>query len=152
MKKHDLETQIKEVLANKTKLSQESELALFSQAENSLSVRRKRIASREAAAHLANQAKERRLVGLQQFFSRIAEFLAIHPDAPAAATTFIALVLAFISLQERPGTPFKVSYANLPDLPKTNDFPARYDAQLSAERQAYEREVEDAHRKTSGEF
>jgi len=137
MNSFDFETKVTQALSIKAKLSTESELLLFAQAENLLSARRERISSRETVARLANRAKRQRL-------------LAIHPDMPAAATTFIVLILAFIVLHSRPEITFRVSYSDLPDLPKTNDFPARYDAQLFAERQAYEREVEDAHKRTSG--
>ena len=150
MKNLDFETQVKQTLSSKTKLSVESELSLFTQAENLLAIRRELIASREAVLKLANQTRKQRLIALRQILSQVSEFLAIHPDTPAVATTFVALVLAFTIFQSKPQSAFRISYSDLPEFPKTNDFSARYDAQLLAERQAYEREVEDAHKKTSG--
>jgi hypothetical protein len=150
MKKDEFDAKIKQDLSNKTQLSIESEYALFSQAESLLAVRREHIASRETIARRADHAKKRRLIVSRQKGLHLLELLAIHPDTPAMATTFIALVLTFWALQGRNESVLRASYSGLPELPKMNDFPARYDAQVFAERQAYEREVEDAHRKTSG--
>jgi len=150
MKTREFEAQFKQVLNKKPKLSVESELALFAQAEDLLATRREHRASRETVAKRADQARTRRLTALRQLPSSLLEFFAIHPDTPVTATAFIALVLAFVALQSGRGPAVRVSYSDLPALPKTNNFAAYYDAQLLAERQAYEREVEDAHQKTSG--
>ena len=137
MKNFDFDSEMKKALTSKAKLSKDSELSLFTQAENLLSVRRDRATSRETLARKTNLAKKRWI-------------FAIPPNAPAAATTFIVLVLALITYSSRWERHFKENYADLPEFPKTNDFPESYDAQILADRQTYEREVEDAHRRTSG--
>lgn len=143
MKELNIDTKIREALNTQAKLSIESEFSLFAQAEELLTVRRDHASAKR-------QAKKRRVFVLQRVLSRITESLAIHSDTPATATVFLALVLALISVQKRPQSNFRMSYADLPALPKNNDFPARYDAEVLAERQEYEREVEYAHQRTSG--
>ena len=146
MKNLDIDLQIKQNLNIKVKLSPESELLLFSKAENLLATRRDRFALREA-----KRSKQRsKFTTFGETISKIAEIVATHADMPAAATMVVVLFLAFFAFPIRSRVPINVSYSDLPDLPKTNDFAARYDAQLLAERMAYEREVEDAHKRTSG--
>jgi len=141
---HEFEAQIKQVLGEKSQIPDALEAALFAQAEDLLAKRRGRIASREAEV-------KRRRIAIRQLSSRVVELLAIRPEAPATAAILAALVVAFLTLHgggREAGMP--LSYQDLPALPKNNDVPARYDAQILAERQAYEREVEDAHNRTSG--
>ena len=151
IKKDQFETQIKKALSEKPKLQGEFEGALFAKAEGLLSKRREQIASRQVEARQVALARKRWFAAIRQIFSRGLEFLAIHPDRPATAAVFAALIVAFLVLHgggREMGV--QLSYADLPPLPKNNDFPAHYDAQILAEKQAYEREVQDAHRRTSG--
>src|SRR4051794_21637306 len=101
----EFEKQSKAVLNKKPKLSTQAELALFAQAEGLLTTRRERHASQEAVARQTSQARMRRGIyfsrSVQQLASRGLEFFAIHPDTPAAATTMIALVLAFVAFHSR---------------------------------------------------
>ena len=130
--------------------SREFETALFARAEQLLTARREHLAAREKKIQRAVRSRKRWFTKFRELPSRLLEFFAIHPDAPAAAATFATLVLAFLALHRPHESPANFSYSDLPELPKFNDAPAHYDAQTLAERQAYEREVEDAHHKTSG--
>ncbi|MGK5085594.1 hypothetical protein WDW37_20080 [Bdellovibrionota bacterium FG-1] len=145
---------IKQELSVKPQLSAELEAALFARAEDLLAVRRGRLCSRQEDVKRLAQVRVDRLTMLSQIASRALDFFAIHPDTPAVAATFAALVLAFLTLHH--GTPrglergMPLTDSDLPEISKTNDASARYDAQRLAEQNAYEREVEDAHQRTSG--
>ena len=148
MKNQDFDLQIKQSLSTKSGLSKEAESLLFLNAESLLSARRDRFVLKEAKAKRSRQKSKLAYFG--EGISKIVEVLATQADMPAAATTIAILFLALFAFPGRSVVSFKVSYSDLPDLPKMNDFPTRYDAQLLAERLAYEREVEDAHKRTSG--
>ncbi len=151
MKKAEFETQIKQALSEKPELPDELEAVLFSRAEDLLSKRREQIAARDAEAHKSRLTRKRWIEDIQRLFSRASEVLALYPDRPATAAVLALLIAAFLALHGgRRDMSEPLSYADLPPLPKNNDFPARYDAQIHAERQAYEREVQDAHKSTSG--
>jgi hypothetical protein len=152
MSDDDFKARTRAALGEKPGLSAEAEHGLFARAEELLAVRRERLHSSEVVAIRKAQSQTRRFAALRRIFSSIPEVLAIHPDAPATVVTFAALMLAFLTFQNGRSGPQSqpLSYADLPSLPKNNDVPARYDAQRFAEQQAYEREVEDAHQKTSG--
>ncbi|OFZ18024.1 MAG: hypothetical protein A2X94_04560 [Bdellovibrionales bacterium GWB1_55_8] len=151
IEKDRFQARLKEALSESPGTSDEFEAVLFSRAEDLLSKRREQIASREAEARQIAQVGKRWLLAIRQAFLRTLEGVALHPDRPATAAVLAALVAAFLALHGG-GREMSVqlSYADLPPLPKSNDFPARYDAQIRAERESYEREVQDAHRKTSG--
>lgn len=153
MKEANFETALRRALEQKPGLSQASEAALFARAEELLSSRRELISARNADARRMSQARASALLASRQLISRMIELLAIHPNGPAAAATLVACVLAFVALENprfghQGGT--RLSYSDLPDFPRFNDVPSRYDAQRLAERQAYERERENADKETSG--
>jgi flagellar biosynthesis component FlhA len=149
VKEQDLKNKLKQALMNKPDLSAESQAMLFSQADSLLAKRREHRRLQEADSKRMIRAGARVRLSLQKAVSRLIEILAIRPDIPAAATAFLALILAFLALHGS-HTRSSPTSSELPDFPKYNDSPARYDAQRLAEQQAYEREVEDAHQKTSG--
>lgn len=151
IKKDLFEAQIKKTLSEKPKLPDEYEAVLFAKAEDLLSERRELITSRQAEARQMALARKRWLLAIRRFFSLAWETLAFNPDRPATAAIFAVLIVAFLALNGGGrDVSVRLSYADLPPLPKNNDFPAHYDAQVLAERQAYEREVQDAHKRTSG--
>jgi len=145
-----LKQALKPELTTRPQVSSAFEASLFAKAEDLLATRRERVASRELTTQQLKQARRRGLIAFRQTSARILEFFAIHPSAPAAATTLATLILAFMSLHTSHEPTVVLSYSDLPALSKTNDAPARYDAQNLADRQAYEREIENAHQKTSG--
>ncbi|MCM2323353.1 MAG: hypothetical protein NDJ90_08840 [Oligoflexia bacterium] len=151
MKNERFESLVKQALGEKPKASVGFEAALFEKAEELLSKRRVQRATRKAEARELALAKKRWVAAIREALSRFVELLAVRPDRPATAAIFAVLLVAFLALQEggrQAGGRF--SYADLPPLPENNDFPARYDAQIQAERQAYEREVLDDQSETSG--
>ena len=152
MKEANFETALRRALEQKPGLSQASEAALFARAEELLSSRRELISARNADARRMSQARASALLASRQLISRMIELLAIHPNGPAAAATLVACVLAFVALESPlwPSGWTRLSYSDLPDFPRFNDVPSRYDAQRLAERQAYERERENADKETSG--
>lgn len=151
IKKDEFEIQTKKALSGKLKPSDAFEAVLFAKAEDLLSRRREQIAGRDAEARQTALTRKRWLAAIWRFFSRTSELLALHPDRPATAAVFAVLIVAFLALHGGGhDMSVQLSYADLPPLPKNNDFPARYDAQIHDERQAYEREVQDAHKRTSG--
>ena len=154
MNTFDFETQLKDALKEKPGLSAEREATLFEKAEDLLGARRERVALKLKKTKDIESARRGLVLKIRTIPARMWDFLANHPDAPAAATALMALVLAFVmtfpALHSHRETYTELTYSDLPALPKTNDVPARYDAQVLAERQAYEREVENAHDQTSG--
>ncbi len=152
MKKYEFESQLTQALDQYPQMSVECEVALFTRAEALLAERRGRLSARAIAERQTEQAKKRWLSECQRLAARLFEFCAVHPDGPASAAALATWVLAFLALNigGQRDTTANLSSADFPVLPKYNDGPAQYDAQLLAERQAYEREVEDAHKKTSG--
>ena len=150
MKESKYETSLKDALNQKPKVSAEFEVTLFAQAEVLLAARREYLALREASVQDRKQAGSHWLNSARQILSDIWELFAIHPNLPATAAMLATLVFAFVALHQGNEPAMSLSYSDLPALPKYNDAPANYDAQLLAERQAYEREIDDAHKKTSG--
>jgi hypothetical protein len=150
MKDQDLESKIREALDQKPRLPAEAELVLFSRADDLLAKRRDQIVCRQTAVQEASRKRAQRFLSLRRACLRVWDYLSVYPESPALATALATLVLTLMVVTGRSGPSRKLSYSELPDLPKTNDFAARYEAQWFAERQAYEREVEDAHQKTSG--
>jgi hypothetical protein len=149
IKEQNFQSSIKRALGNKTDLSAESKAALFAQAEILLAKRREHLSARELGARKVLQRGERLHFSLQKSFSCLIEILAIQPDVPAAGAAFLALILAFLAFHGSHPR-FNPAYSDVPEFSKNNDFQARYDAERLAEQQAYEREVEDAHKNTSG--
>ena len=150
MTDREFESLVKRELGQKSRLPQAAEAALFERAEAMLVARRERRVLREAAVRHSTRTRARRLHGVRQGFAQVLDFFALHPDMPATAATFATLALAFLFLHGGQGIDSRRADPDLSEFAKTNDAPARYDAQRLAERQAYEREVEDAHQKTSG--
>lgn len=150
MKKQDFEVPLKQLLSDKPEVPAKLEAAIFAQAEGLLAQRRELLASREADTLRSAQVRTRRFLSIRQSAARVIELFAIHPDAPATAAVFAVLLATFLVLHGPSERPSKLTYSDLPALSKTNDVPARYEAQRLAERQAYEREVENVHRETSG--
>jgi hypothetical protein len=146
----EFQNKIKQALSDKPAPSVMFEARLFAQAEDLLAIRRERLELRKSDAVRLAQKRAHLLSSFQESFSRILDIVAIRPDVPAAATALAALVLVFLALHNGHGHGVSLTYADLPDFPKNNDAPARYDAQRLVEQNAYEREVEDAHRRTSG--
>ncbi|MCM2279009.1 MAG: hypothetical protein NDJ89_13115 [Oligoflexia bacterium] len=143
IERDSLDTEISSALKQKRNPSGDFEAALFAEAEDLLAKRREQRDSREDRARRKSLARKRWLAGI--------ELLAIRPDRPATAAVLAALLVAFLALHDGGGDRSgRLSYADLPPLPEDNDFAAQYDSQVLAERQAYEREVEDAHGKASG--
>ena len=140
----EFDAHLKKCLGKKSQLSSSIEAALFSQAEYLLAGRRSRLAAPKAPP---------KSEALRLLASRILDSVAFHPDYPATAAAFAALFVAYLVLPHGQGRSNQVSrseVSTLPEFPKFNDFPAKYDAQRLAEERAYEREVNDAHEKTSG--
>ncbi len=138
------EKKIKEALGESVPVRGDFELALFAKAEGLLSKRREQLGAQKAVAHRVVLVRKHRLEKLRRLFSRLWEGIAFYPDRPAAAAVFAIFLAALVSLHDGdiPNRSFQpLSYADLPQLPKFNDFPARYDAQVLSEKQAYEREV-----------
>ncbi|MEK6705293.1 MAG: hypothetical protein AABZ06_05850 [Bdellovibrionota bacterium] len=143
-------------MKQKQEPSAEFEARLFASANELLACRRERLAVCGAAAKKAKLARSRAFGVVQelvvhlspiQVLIRTANFFALHPAAQAA--TLVVLTSIALIIHARPSGPL-ITFSDLPDFPKYNDSPARYDSQWLADRQAYEREVEYAHRKTSG--
>jgi hypothetical protein len=142
MKTQEFDLKMKRFLHQKPAVSPQLESTLFSHAEELLAVRRER------------------KVLVRETVRRFRDFLLIRPDTPAAAGIFAALVLTFLALHVQRdhrlnghvgiGQVGSGRTEELASFPSQNDASARYDAQVLAERIAYEKEVEDAHEKTSG--
>jgi hypothetical protein len=142
---------IKKTLQEKPPVPQALQQSLFDAAELLLSARREAIHHRESLAHRRHQARVRRFDGIRAMGRRFGEVSTFQPQLPAALATAFVLALALFATQGGSRhTAIQLGYSDLPALPKSNDAPRLYDAQILADRQAYEREVENAHRETSG--
>jgi hypothetical protein len=146
-----IEDQIREAFSQRPTPSVDFEAALFAQAEDLLSRRREQLSARELKSRHSAMARQRVFTPLRQSYSRFLDVIAMYPDRPALAAVVAVILVAFLALQGG-GSSISVrrGYARLPALTQNNDFSARYEEQVRAEKQAYEREVEDAHRETSG--
>jgi hypothetical protein len=150
IKEKELQTRIKTELSEKTKLSFKAEAALFAQAEELLAARRDRIQVRQDAAVRASRSRKQAFDSIQGLIAAAFEKFVLYPSGPMAATAFAALIIAFLAYPRVQKDAVRFTYADLPEFKKFNDAPARYDAERIHEQQAYEREVENAHKSTSG--
>jgi len=150
IKDSELEAHLKKALQKKPELPAVLESALFAKAQGLLTERRERIVARDAKIQKASRATRQRIGALRRAGAWVFEIFSLHPDMPATAATAAALFLALLAFHSSPRHAPSLSQSDLPDFPRFNNAPARYDAQRLAEQQAYEREVEDAHQKTSG--
>lgn len=124
-------------------LSSEFESALFASAEALLQQRR------EFRSHRRIRPERWRL-GLEfsplRPLGQALRLLALQPSAQAAAVAvLVSIWVLFRSETDSSATGF----SELPDFPRFNQAPARYDALWLAERMAYEKEIQDAHQETS---
>jgi hypothetical protein len=149
VKEQDFQNKMKQALMNKPDLSAESKALFFTQAEMLLAKKRERRNMQESAARVRLSPRKTFSRYIGALIETLAETLAIQPDVPAAGAAFLALILAFLAFHGSHSR-FNATYSEFPDFPKNNDSQARYDAERLAEQQAYEREVEDAHKNTSG--
>ena len=125
---NDFDEQIKTALAARMEPSPDFEARLFSSANALLEKRR------ELAAH-------RRSLSLFEFSFDFPAFFAPNPLA-RFAVVLAALVLVVVTrAQSRKSA---LILADLPEFPKTNNATASYDAQWLAERNAYDKEIENA--------
>jgi hypothetical protein len=147
---NEFQSKIKQALSDRPGHSFAFEAKLFAQAEELLAAKRELFELHKTGAARRAQKKAQLLFSLQEIVSKLMDLIAIRPDVPAVAAAFAVLVLAFMALHGGRERGMSFTYSDLPDFPKYNDAPARYDAQRLAEQMAYEREVEDAHQKTSG--
>jgi hypothetical protein len=142
----ELEERMASAFADSPRLSPRLESELFARAEELLATRRERLADRERETERARQGRAQTAARMRELCDRLASYVALHPQRPATAAAIAALLLAFLALQPREAERrLRLTYADLPALPRFNDVPAKYDAQRLAERQAYEREVKNAH-------
>jgi hypothetical protein len=147
MNEKEFQEKISQALQEKRGLPAALENALFLQAGELLATRRERLSAREVDLKRTAQTRARRL-------THVVEFFAIRPYWPATAATCAALIFAVLTLlsahRPSPSPSRQITFADLPEFPRNNDASKRYDEQRLAETQAYEREVEDAHQRTSG--
>lgn len=141
---------LKEALSKRSQASRAVEAELFSKAEALLSKRRERLTFREQGVLRRRQAGDRVWRAVLETLGQWVEVFAIHPNTPAAGLILAVLVMSFAAFNGTHSNGTMLRFSDLPELPKTNDAPARYDAQVLAEAQAYEREVQNAHQNTSG--
>ena len=152
IKEKDFDSSIREYLQKKESLSAAGKQALFSKADALLARRRKLLIERDVARlqwRFPNGIR-----GLLALLSDLARApalvfrgLALHP---AAQVALLLILTSLVFLLRSHSTGEGLRFADLPEIPKFNDGPARYDAMWRSEREAYEKEVEDAHRNTKG--
>lgn len=133
-------------LSVKPALSARAEMALFENVEQILTARR---ALREAQSSGSRRRRERRDAwkeAARTQVSRLLEGLALHPDRPAFAAAFAALVIAVLTFGD--WTPTQAFKQRSEDDSAFSD--SQYEAQWLADRQALERAIVDAHLHTSG--
>ena len=144
-----IDEKLRAALKNGIEPSEAFEATLFARAEVLLATRRKKEA---APIQVRARAKA------NSFLNFLVEHLLFQPQFPATLATLTALLIAVVTLLPHSA---KVHYSEVwssqtevhelvSPLPKNNAFPAQYDSQRLADERAYEREVEDAHKRTSG--
>jgi hypothetical protein len=118
--------------------SAEFEARLFEAAEDLLGARRERVAARQGRA-AQPRSGFRMLAAISRF-----------PSSPSfQLSALAALLLAAIELTlSRPGR--RLTIADLPEIPKSNDAGARYESLRLKEITADSKEVENARRETQG--
>lgn len=130
----DFQNRVTEALRETVRPSSDFEARLFSSAEDLLSKRRAQRALRS----------RRRIQWERVFpFLNLAEIMkTLAPHPMVQATIFLVLISSIFWFRPRSE---KLRFSDLPDFPKFNNASARYDAMWLAERQADEKEMEDAH-------
>lgn len=129
--------------------SAEFEARLFEAADELLRVRRDRVSMQEARSRKISDVRSRTLSAISpiQVFARATRLWVLNPAVQVAA---IAIITSVVILLRSQPTGIAGGFTDLPEFSKVNDSSARYESQVLLERQAYEREVEDAHARTSG--
>ena len=143
----ELQQKVSEALSAKSSPSAQFESRLFANAQELLAERREYLEERRAFSKKVSRWIYRIRSSPWEFLAWATQLLVINPGVQAAALLLLASAAILIHSGPRGRS---TEFSDLPDFPKFNDAPARYDAERQVERQAYEREVEDAHIKTSG--
>ena len=146
----EIDQEIKKILSEKPFVSKQLEAALFEKADVLLMKRRELHTARQSVRcgilNVLNQVRN----DVKIRFLLLLESVTVFPDLPATAVIFTALLLALLSFQESGKNEKRIQFSDLPAFRKSNDFPDRYDSKILTEKNAYEREVKDAHERTSG--